>query len=362
MLAGTNKPFIENQTRLLAFDLSKDIVSHRQMKGKAHDMVCHNCQNEAKKRGKDRHGLQRYQCKPCKKSFIEPQEKPLDNMYLPIEKAVQCLNLLLEGCSLRSTERLTGVNINTLMKLLVIAGERCERLLNERIQNMPVKDVECDELWCFVQMKEKTLKAMPEETKEELGWQQIDKLGDAYTFVGFERNTKLVLAWHLGRRTAEDTWAFTKKLARATYDERFQVTTDGFSPYRWHMIKELEHKGFDFAQLIKHYAAPDSDDHRYSSPVVVKTTSEIIFGNPDPKRICTSIVERQNLTIRMQMRRFTRLTNAFSKKWENLKAALALFFAYYNFCRKHSSIKKQTPAMASGLTDHVWSISELLAA
>jgi transposase InsO family protein len=110
------------------------------------------------------------------------------------------------------------------------------------------------------------------------------------------------------------------------------------------------------------YAVPDSHEHRYSPPVVVDITTSIIHGNPDPKRICTSIVERQNLTIRMQMRRFTRLTNAFSKKWENLKAALGLFFAYYNFCRPHSSIKKQTPAMASGLTDHVWTISEILAA
>src|SRR6185503_4590298 len=194
-----------------------------------------------------------------------------------------------------------------------------------------------------------------------------DKLGDAYTFVGFERNTKLILAWHLGKRSAEDTRIFTKKLARATFDEKFQATTDGFSPYRYNMVRELEHKGFDYAQLIKHYATPEGNEHRYSPPVVVATTSEVIFGEPDPGRICTSIVERQNLTIRMQMRRFTRLTNGFSKKWENLKSALALFFAYYNFCRPHSSIrtrtiKKRTPAMASGLTDHVWSISELLAA
>jgi transposase-like protein len=158
MLAVTNKPFIENQTRLLTLAFGKDIVSHRQKKGKAHDMVCHNCQNEAKKRGKDRHGLQRYQCKPCNRSFIEPQEKPLDSMYLPIEKAVQCIQQLIEGSSLRSTERITGVNINTLMKLLVVVGEKCEQLLENRIQNIPVKDVEADELWCFVEMKEKTVK------------------------------------------------------------------------------------------------------------------------------------------------------------------------------------------------------------
>jgi transposase InsO family protein len=130
---------------------------------------------------------------------------------------------------------------------------------------------------------------------------------------------------------------------------------------------ELGHKHVDFAQLIKVYATPDSHEHRYSPPVVVDIISNVTHGNPDPERICTSKVERNNLTIRMQMRRFTRLTNAFSKKWENLKAALALFFAYYNFCSPHSSIKteevkKRTPAMASSLTDYVWSISELLAA
>jgi transposase-like protein/IS1 family transposase len=325
-------------------------------------MNCPNCQSESRKHGKDRKGNQRFYCASCSKSFIEPQDKPLDNLLLPLDKAARCIQLLIEGCSLRSTERITGVALTTLLRLLVVAGEKCEKFLDNRIKGMAVKDVECDELWCFVEMKEKTLKAKSEYFKERIGWERIDKTGDAYTFVGFERNTKLILAWHLGRRTAEDTWAFTKKLNRATFNENFQVTTDGFSPYRWHMVKELEHKGFDYAQLIKHYATPEGEEHRYSPPSVVDITTDIIFGEPDPKRICTSIVERQNLTIRMQMRRFTRLTNAFSKKWENLKAALALFFAYYNFCRKHSSIEKKTPAMASGLTDHVWSIQELLIA
>jgi transposase-like protein/IS1 family transposase len=320
-------------------------------------MVCHNCQIEAKKRGKDRKGNQRYSCTSCSKSFIEPQDKPLDGMYLPIETAELCIALLVEGNSLRSTERLTGISINTLMKLLVVVGEKCEKLLDSRIQNVAVKDVECDELWCFVSMKEKT--------KKKKVWDSFDKeqdSGDAYTFVGFERNTKLVLAWHMGRRTFDDTWAFTKKLDKATSDDSFQVTTDGFAQYRDTIVHELGHKNIDFAQLIKIYAAPSEEERRYSPPVVVDIQTNVICGNPDPKRICTSIVERNNLTIRMQMRRFTRLTNAFSKKRENLKWALALFFAFYNFCRPHSGIKKQTPAMASGLTDHVWSIGELLKA
>lgn len=325
-------------------------------------MNCPTCQTETRKRGKDRKGNQRFYCASCFKSFIEPQDKPLDNMYLPIEKAIQCVQQLIEGSSLRTTERITGVSLHTLLGLLVTVGEKCERLLDDRIQNVQVKDVECDELWCFVQMKEKTLKSKITEGQFQYDFETADKLGDAYTFVGFERNTKLVLAWHLGRRTNEDTLKFAKKLGRATSDDNFQITTDGFAQYRYAIVRELEHKDIDFAQLIKIYATPEGNEHRYSPPVVVATTTEIIFGNPDPARICTSIVERQNLTIRMQMRRFTRLTNAFSKKWENLKAALALFFAYYNFCRKHGGIKKQTPAMAAGLTDHVWSIQELLTA
>jgi hypothetical protein len=147
----------------------------------------------------------------------------------------------------------------------------------------------------------------------------------------------------------------------ATSDDSFQITTDGFAQYRDTIEHELGHKGIDFAQLIKIYAAPQGEEHRYSPPVVVDITSNVILGDPDPKRICTSHVERSNLTIRMQMRRYTRLTNAFSKKWEYLKAALAFFFAFYNFCRVHSTIKK-TPAMAAGLTDHVWTVEELLSA
>jgi transposase-like protein/IS1 family transposase len=321
-------------------------------------MNCPTCQTESRKGGKDRKGNQRYYCATCFKSFIEETDKPLDNMYLPFDKAEQCLKLLLEGCSLRSTERITGVSLNTLLKLLVMAGEKCETLLQERIQDVRVRDVECDEIWAFVKMKQKTVKQNI--TRYEYG--EETKIGDAYTFVAFERNTKLVLTHHLGRRTFEDTWAFVKKLDKATSDSHFQITTDGFAQYGSTIPIDLAHKQIDFAQLIKIYAIPDSHEHRYSPPVVVDIKTSIVCGNPDPKRICTSIVERQNLTIRMQMRRFTRLTNAFSKKWENLKAALALFFAHYNFCRKHSSIEKQTPAMASGLTDHVWTISELLAA
>jgi IS1 family transposase len=186
-------------------------------------------------------------------------------------------------------------------------------------------------------------------------------VGDAYTFVGIERNTKLVLAWHLGQRDVPDTEAFTEKLDRATQG-RFQLTTDGFAAYPQAVSYSLGVR-VDYAQLIKVYGK-DRDpqgEQWYSPPEVVDTIIKPMIGSPDPRRICTSIVERNNLSMRTSIRRLTRLTNAYSKKWENLEAMVALYFAYYNFCRIHSSIR-WTPAMESGLTGHVWTLRELLAA
>ncbi len=314
-------------------------------------MTCHNCSIIAVKIGKDRKGNQRFRCNQCRKTFAELQQKPLDNMRLPMEKAILCLQLLVEGNSIRSTERITGVEKKTILSLLVLAGEKCERLLNEKIKSVPVRDVQADEMWGYVGMKEKTKKRQGKDT---------DTLGDAYTFVAIERNTKLVIAWHLGRRNVRDTVAFTEKIYEAT-SGRFQLSTDGFVAYPDAVAYSLGTR-VDFAQLVKVYAVDEfgGGERRYSPPVVVQAIPTPRFGNPDPERICTSHVERQNLTMRMMMRRLTRLTNAFSKKWENLRAALALHFAYYNFCRIHKTIRC-TPAMEAGITGHVWEIKDLLA-
>jgi transposase-like protein/IS1 family transposase len=315
-------------------------------------MTCHNCQKTAQKYGKDRKGNQRFRCSTCNKRFTEPKEKPLNNMYLPLDKAVLCLQLLVEGSSLRSIERITGVSLRTLLDLLVLAGEKCERLLDEKIRKVKVNDLQLDEIWAYVSMKEKTKKR---KGKDET------TLGDAYTFVAFERDSKLILAWHLGRRTERDTLLFTEKIFAAVdgTEGRIQVSTDGFAAYPDALAYSLGTRA-DYAQLIKIYGAPEPDEHRYSPSRVIEAIPQIVFGNPDPEKICTSHVERQNLNIRMAMRRFTRLTNAFSKKWENLKAALALYFAYYNFCRIHKTIRC-TPAMEAGVTKHVWELKELLA-
>jgi transposase-like protein/IS1 family transposase len=317
-------------------------------------MVCHNCQIEAKKFGKDRKGNQRFRCLSCRKTFQEPKEKPLGGMYLPLEKAVLCLQLLVEGNSIRSTERITGVNRNTILDLLIVAGEKCERLLNEKLKRLHVRDIQADEMWGYVGMKEKTKKAQGNADSS---------LGDAYTFVAIERRTKLVIAWHLGRRTSRDTLEFTEKIYKAVEGttNRFQLTTDGFVAYPDAVTYSLGTR-VDFAQLIKIYAQPEQGggERRYSPAEVVEAIPTPVFGNPDPERISTSHVERQNLTMRMMMRRLTRLTNAFSKKWENLRAALALHFAYYNFCRIHKTIRC-TPAMEAGIAKSIWTLQDLLA-
>src|SRR5947209_12191102 len=187
-------------------------------------MTCHNCQKDAQRHGKDRNGNQRFRCLTCNRSFSEPKEKPLNNMYLPMDKALLCLQLLVEGSSLRSIERITGVSLRTLLDLLVLAGEKCERLLDSKFRKVKVSDIQLDEIWAYVGMKEKTKKR---KGKDET------TLGDAYTFVAFERDSKLILAWHLGRRTERDTLLFTEKIFKAVdgTEGRIQVSTDGFAAY-----------------------------------------------------------------------------------------------------------------------------------
>jgi len=309
-------------------------------------MLCPTCQNETHRFGKDRYGNQRFQCEECRKTFSDRPIKALGTMRLDVAKAEQCLQLMLEGMSVRAIMRVTKVNRNTILDLMTMVGERCEKMLNGRCNKMPVVDVQCDEIWGFVGMKEKTRKRLK---KEE------DGLGDAYCFIALERTTKMVIAFHLGRRSSQDTYEFAQKLSVAT-SGNFQLTTDGFRPYQT-AIPFVMGDRVDFAALVKQYAT--KDDHKYSPGEVIKVDKVPCCGNPSPDLICTSHVERQNLTLRMQSRRMTRLTNAFSKKWENHQAAMALHFAYYNFCRVHMTLKT-TPAVKAGIEDHVWTLAELI--
>jgi IS1 family transposase len=231
----------------------------------------------------------------------------------------------------------------------VTAGEKCERLLAKKIVNVPVRDVQADEIWSFVGKKEKAKQPGDD-----------PNLGDAYCFVAIERHSKLVLNFALGKRNQATTDVFIEGLRLATSRRRFQMTTDGFAPYVSSIQNTLSDRA-SFAQLIKVYRATPEGERRYSPAEVVSTEVVPVLGEPNPRNICTSHVERQNLTMRMQMRRFTRLTNAFSKKWENHWAALALWFAFYNFCRVHKTLRV-TPAMEASIADHIWSVRELLEA
>jgi IS1 family transposase len=264
-------------------------------------------------------------------------------------RLVLALRMLLEGNSVRSTERLTRIHRDTIIAAMVRAGEACERFLEMAIRRVPVSDVQVDELWGFVGCKQKLA------DRKGYGPER----GDAYCFVGIERHTKLILTWHLGKRCPEDTQTFAEKLWRAT-SARFQLTTDGYTPYLT-AIPSVFGPRIDYATLVKVYGDPPQEEaRRYSPPRITDTIATVRLGQPDKKRICTSHIERANKTLRMQIRRLTRLTDGHSKKWENHQAALALFFCYYNWCRVHSTLGT-TPAVESGLTDHVWSVEELLA-
>jgi IS1 family transposase len=260
------------------------------------------------------------------------------------------LKLLLEGNSVSSVERITDVHHSTILKLLLLAGEKCERIMATKIVNVKVRDVECDELWAYVGKKQKRVR--PDDDPN---------LGDAYTFVAIERHSKLVLNIALGKRDQATTDVFIEGLRHATSSDEFQITTDGFSPYRSAITTTLHDRLSGFAQLIKVYRAASEGEARYSPAEVASVEVVPVMGRPDQERICTSIVERSNLSTRMATRRFTRLTNAFSKKWENDWAAVALWFAFYNFCRVHKSLRV-TPAMEAGIADHVRSVRELLEA
>lgn len=316
-------------------------------------MNCQSCNGQAKKFGKDRKGNQRFRCLTCSKTFTAAER--LNGHYLPMDKTLLVFQLLIEGNSIRSTERITGVHRDTIINLLVEMGAKCEKLMEEKIKGIHVTDVQADEMWGFVGMKEKTKKR--KQYVSPLG--PDGSMGDAWTFVALESKSKLVVAWHLGRRGLKDTTEFAGKLEKAT-EGRFQLTTDGFKGYPDALAFTLGTR-IDFAQLEKVYKHTEQGggERRYSPAEVIKAVPVIQWGNPAAERISTSHVERQNLTVRMSVRRLTRLTNAFSKKWENLKAALALHFAFYNFCRIHKTLRC-TPAMEAGITSHVWELKELI--
>jgi IS1 family transposase len=261
------------------------------------------------------------------------------------------IRALVEGNSLRSVTRITGHSINTVSKLLVDLGAAATLFQDEALRDLPATRIECDEIWAFCYAKARNV---PEEHLFEWGY------GDVWTYVALDPDTKLVCTWLVGRRDGPDADLFLRDLARRLAN-RVQLTTDGHNPYL-EAVEQAFHGQIDYAMLIKEYGQDPNEERRFSPPVVLAERVKIVSGNPDESKISTSYVERQNLTMRMGMRRFTRLTNGFSKKAENHAAAVALHFLYMNFGRPHKSLANpypRTPAMAAGLADHIWTCEEI---
>jgi IS1 family transposase len=262
------------------------------------------------------------------------------------ERRAQVVAALVEGNSIRATVRMTGVAKNTIAKLLVDLGDACAEYQDGALQNLGTKHVQADEIWSYCYAKQKHI---PEEHQGEFGY------GDIWTWTALDADSKLMITWLVGERTQEDARAFMRDLASRVAG-RIQLTTDALNAYAG-AVPEAFGDDIDFAQQRKE-VVPDYAEHRYSPGIYKVVETKIRSGDPDPWHISTSYVERQNLTMRMGMRRFTRLTNAFSKKVENLAAAVSLHFMHYNFCRVHQTLGV-TPAMAAGVADHTWSVEEV---
>lgn len=268
---------------------------------------------------------------------------------LSTEDRVRVLSCLVEGNSIRATCRMTGVAKATVLKLLCDAGAACAKFQDETLRNLPCRVLQCDEIWSFCWAKDKNV---PKKKKGKFGY------GSVWTWIAICSDTKLVPSFYVGTRDAMAALRFMQDL-KGRLTQRVQITTDGHSAYL-SAVESVFGADVDFATLVKIYGKPqDQAEVRYSPPICIGTRIEQIAGRPVSERISTSYAERQNLTMRMSMRRFTRLTNAFSKKVENLEHAVALHFMHYNFCRVHQSLRI-TPAMEAGVADHVWEIEEIV--
>jgi len=286
-------------------------------------------------------------------TFAEPTsgpKRPLSGHTTDFDRIVQVFGLLTEGMSVRAISRLTGVHKTTILGLLNTVGANCAALLDAKLQNLRPRYVQADEAWTFVHTKQRKL--TPSSPVE---W------GDQYVWLALDSEAKLIMSYRVGKRDSVNAYEFMEDLSRRIVN-RCQLTTNGLEGY---IAAVAEHFGadVDFAQLVKQYSAPRTDGPDWFRPSsrVIAAIPTPISGNPKLSRISTSHVERANLTVRMHLRRFTRLTHGFSKKLANLKAAVAVFVAWYNFCRVHQTLRV-TPAMEAGFTDHVWSIHELLTA
>ncbi len=268
---------------------------------------------------------------------------------LPLGKRVQIVSALVEGMSVRATCRMTGAAKGTVLKLLRDLGCAASDYQDRTLRNLPCKRIQCDEIWSFCYAKQKNV---PETKRGQFGF------GDVWTWTAIDADTKLVASWCVGSRGADTAFAFMHDLAERLRG-RVQLTTDGHKAYL-EAVESAFGAEIDYAMLVKLYGNDPAGEARYSPPKCTGCRRDRVMGNPDREHVSTSYVERQNLTMRMGMRRFTRLTNGFSKKVENLEHAVSLHFLHYNFARVHQSLRV-TPAMEAGVSDHVWSIEEIVA-
>lgn len=264
------------------------------------------------------------------------------------EKRVQIVSALVEGNSLRATARMCNVAFNTILKLLPEIGKACAEYQDKVFRNLPCKKIQCDEIWSFCYAKDKNV---PDDKKGQFGY------GDVWTFTALCADSKLVPSWYIGQRNAKDATIFMEDLA-GRLKNRVQLTTDGHKMYLV-AVEDAFGNDVDFSQFVKLYENTEEGEKRYSPPKCNGTKKTQVNGHSEDKDISTSYVERLNLTMWMNMRRFTRLTNAFSKKIENLAYAVALHFMYYNFCRIHQTLRV-TPAMGAKVTDRLWDIDDIL--
>jgi IS1 family transposase len=265
------------------------------------------------------------------------------------EERVRVIAALVEGNSIRATVRMTGIAKNTIVKLLAEVGRACTKYQDKALRNLTCKRIQCDEIWNFVYAKDKNV---PADKQGQFG------IGSVWTWAAIDADTKLIPSWTVGNRDAGTAFAFMHDLA-GRLANRVQLTTDGHRVYL-NAVESAFGSEIDYAMLVKMYGTDPESETRYSPAECIATEIVRIGGNPNPSHISTSYIERQNLTMRMGMRRFTRLTNGFSKKVENLQHAVALHFMHYNFCRVHQTIRV-TPAMEAGIADHIWSLEELVA-
>ena len=272
---------------------------------------------------------------------------------LSIERQARVIKVLCEGNSIRSTARITDTSINTVVKLLREVGAACLKYQDRNLRHLSCKRIECDEIWSFCYAEERNVS---EDKKGKLGY------GDVWTFVAIDADTKLALSWLVGWREPEDAYEFAKDI-RSRLDNRVQLTTDGHRMY-YLAVDAAFGDDVDYAMLVKYYGNIYDEKGRYIGyPKCTKAEPKRVYGNPDMSKVSTSYIERQNLTMRMNMRRFTRLTNGFSKKIDNHKYALALYFMHYNFARVHKTLANpypRIPAMASGISDHIWTFEEII--